>query len=256
MVTTSNQSLIALPAFMRFLSTYPDPQEVCEALLSGPLAHFDAKSVNMFLTTPTNTYKIVGTTGITAPLVPRYMEMSRALHTPLNEAVLEGEIVTTSILKQLDDYPSLAIDRTIWEDVANTAGDLRIDTIPIVSNGKSIGAYDMFAEGVEPSRKDYAFLSSLGHLLGVWATHPYTENSLESEFTLNSDEVSFILNERQLHILELVEQGRSNSAIALILGYSQSTVKQELQRAMRVLRTNERSEAAKRARELGLHPAE
>ena len=253
MFTTSNQSLIALPAFMRFISTYPDPQEVCEALMGGPLAHFNAKSVNMFLATEENTYKIVGTTGITAPLVPRYMEMPRTLNTPLNDAIIEGEIVTTSILKQLDDYPSLALDRKIWEDVAKTAGDLRIDTIPIVSNGKSIGAYDMFSEGAEPGRKDYAFLSALGHLLGVWATHPYTENSLESSFALNSDEVSFNLNERQLHILELVEQGRSNSAIAVILGYSQSTVKQELQRAMRVLRTNERSEAAKRARELGLH---
>ena len=92
MFTTSNQSLIALPAFMRFISTYPDPQEVCEALMGGPLAHFNAKSVNMFLATEENTYKIVGTTGITAPLVPRYMEMPRTLNTPLNDAVIEGEI--------------------------------------------------------------------------------------------------------------------------------------------------------------------
>ena len=256
MVTTSNQSLIALPAFMRFLSTYPDPQEVCESLISGPLAHFDAKSVNMFLTTEENTFKIVGTTGITAPLVPRYIEMPRTLNTPLSNAVLEGEIVTTSILKQLDDYPSLALDRAIWEDVAKTSGNLQIDTIPIVSNGRSIGAFDMFSEATAVSRKDYAFLSALGHMLGIWATHPFTESGLEANFAPNANDVSFNLNERQLNILELVEQGRSNSAIAVILGYSQSTVKQELQRAMRVLRTNERSEAAKRARELGLHPAE
>ena len=95
MVTTSNQSLIAIPAFMRFISTYPDPQEVCEALISGPLAHFNAKSVNMFLATPANTFKIVGTIGITAPLVPRYIELPRTLNTPLNDAVIEGETGVT-----------------------------------------------------------------------------------------------------------------------------------------------------------------
>jgi DNA-binding NarL/FixJ family response regulator len=35
------------------------------------------------------------------------------------------------------------------------------------------------------------------------------------------------------------------------LGYSQSTVKQELQKAMKVLRVSERQEAATRAKELG-----
>lgn len=237
---------------MRFMSTFPDPQEICEALLAGPLANFQAKSVNMFLKTQNNTFKIAGTTGITAPLVPRYTEFSGALVTPVQVCVSESEIVTTTMLRQLDEYPSLGVDRDMWERVINVEGDLRVDTIPIISNGKAIGAFDMFSDGPEPSRKDYTFLEALGHLLGVWATHPLTDNGLDSHFTPNSDEFAFMLNERQLQILELVDAGRSNAAIATILGYSQSTVKQELQRSMRVLRTNERQEAARLARELGL----
>ncbi len=255
MLEANYSSRPSLPSFMRFISSYPDPQEVCEVLLDGPLAVFSAKSVNMFFKTQHETFRIAGTTGITAPLVPRYAEFSSALVTPVREAITDCEIITTTMLKQLDDYPSLGVDRTLWEEVAQVEGDLRIDTIPIVSNGKAIGAFDMFCDGDEPTRKDYAYVGALGYFLGVWATHPFTDDGSDPQLFTDPTEVSFMLNQRQLRILELVEQGRSNSAIAVILGYSQSTVKQELQRSMRVLRTNERSEAAKRARELGLHSA-
>jgi IS30 family transposase len=46
--------------------------------------------------------------------------------------------------------------------------------------------------------------------------------------------------------------GKSNSAIAYRLGYSQSTVKQELQRISRRLKAANRNEAVTRAIELNL----
>jgi len=53
-------------------------------------------------------------------------------------------------------------------------------------------------------------------------------------------------------ILRLVELGKSNASIAMALGYSASTVKAEMQKALRALKVNDRVAAAKRARDLGL----
>ena len=63
------------------------------------------------------------------------------------------------------------------------------------------------------------------------------------------------LTPRQIEILELVQQGKSNTYISALLGFSQSTVKQELQRVMKLLRVNDRSAAVTRANELQLIPA-
>jgi DNA-binding NarL/FixJ family response regulator len=60
------------------------------------------------------------------------------------------------------------------------------------------------------------------------------------------------VTERQKQILRLVEVGKSNTGIALALGYSVSTIKQELQRVMRAMGVSDRTEAAARARSLGL----
>jgi len=253
-IDTRGISVLALPAFLRFLSTYPEPQEVCDALMAGPLANFMAKSVNMVLKTANDTFKTVAATGMAAPLVPRYQEFSCSLSTPVSHAVREAEIVSTTMLGQFERYTDLVIDRLIWEEVAKTTGDLMIETVPIVSNGTVLGAYVVFHESeLTLSRTDFSMLGGIGHLLGVWATHPLTETNLEANLPVFSDELAFMLNERQLQVLELVELGRSNSAIGVILGYSQSTVKQDLHRAMRVLRANDRIEAAQRARDLGLH---
>jgi len=239
---------------MRFLSTYPEPQEVCDALLSGAFMSFGAQSVNIILTTPHATYKVVGATGISLPIVPRYQEFSALLNTAVKHAVHEAEIITTSLLGQITAYPALEIDRPIWEELANATGDLGLEIVPIVSNGMAIGAFTLFRDpSIALSRADYSMLSGIGHLLGIWATHPLTESNLETNIALPSNEIAFMLNDRQLQVLELVELGRSNAAIGVILGYSQSTVKQDLQRAMRVLRASDRTEAAQRARDLGLH---
>ncbi|CAB4892993.1 MAG: hypothetical protein F2923_00485 [Actinobacteria bacterium] len=252
-VETRGISVSALPAFLRFLSTYPEPQEVCDVLMAGPLSSILAQSVNMVLKTTNDTFKTVAATGMAAPLVPRYQEFSCSLSTPVSHAVREAEIVSTRMLDQFDRYTDLEIDRSMWEEVSRVTGDLMIETVPIVSNGTVLGVYVVFHDPeLVLSRADFSMLSGIGHLLGVWATHPLTETNLDASLPAFSDELAFMLNERQLQVLELVELGRSNSAIGVILGYSQSTVKQDLQRAMRVLRASDRIEAAQRARELGL----
>lgn len=60
------------------------------------------------------------------------------------------------------------------------------------------------------------------------------------------------LSQRQREVLGLVAEGKSNKEIARLLAVAPSTVKSHLETAMRLLDTANRTQAALRARELGL----
>jgi len=58
------------------------------------------------------------------------------------------------------------------------------------------------------------------------------------------------LTDRQKRILALAAQGKSTSSIAARLGFSESTVKQDIRRAVSALGVTNRQQAIRRAQEL------
>ena len=60
------------------------------------------------------------------------------------------------------------------------------------------------------------------------------------------------LTSRQLRVLELMSLGKTNIAIAEIIGYSESTVRQETMAIYRILGVHDRNDACKVAYELGI----
>jgi DNA-binding CsgD family transcriptional regulator len=60
------------------------------------------------------------------------------------------------------------------------------------------------------------------------------------------------LTSRQLRVLELMSIGKTNIAIAEIIGYSESTVRQETMAIYRILGVHDRNDACKVAYELGI----
>ena len=91
-------------------------------------------------------------------------------------------------------------------------------------------------------------LRAVSSALGLWMHHP------DKGLFVDDAPADAALTDRQVRILRLVAAGRSNAAIAAYLGYSPSTVKQELQRVRVLLETVDRDASARRARELGLLP--
>lgn len=63
---------------------------------------------------------------------------------------------------------------------------------------------------------------------------------------------SHSLTSRQLRVLELMAIGKTNIAIAEIIGYSESTVRQETMAIFRILGVHDRNDACKVAYELGI----
>ena len=118
---------------------------------------------------------------------------------------------------------------------------------PIMHAGTAIGAVSFVcARGVTWGPAELATLSAVGNALGMWLTHP--DSGLPSADPRDRP----VLTARQGRILALADGGATNAAIAAALGYSESTVKQDLHRAMRALGAPSRAAAVSRARDLGL----
>jgi len=85
--------------------------------------------------------------------------------------------------------------------------------------------------------------------VALWMSH---QKSGVLGFDNKSSSSGLWLTPRQAEILKLVNEGRSNSAISAHLGFSESTVKQELQRITKRLHVNSRTDAVTKALELNL----
>ena len=118
-------------------------------------------------------------------------------------------------------------------------------SVPIIVQGRAVGGYG-FACGADRAwtSLDLALLSTLAHALGLWLAHP--SSGLVATAGPAVDTVP--LTPRQAAVLALVVEGRSTAAIGSALGYSESTVKQEISRLLRAFGVTDRTQLAERAR--------
>ena len=120
-------------------------------------------------------------------------------------------------------------------------------------NGIAVGAYTAFLpEKYALNNIDHAVYAGIGSLLGMWMTHKDHVRLLRPMDFEFVDDLPIQLTERQISILSLIADGRSVSSITQVLGYSPSTIRQEIQRAMKILRVTDRADAVLKARDLGL----
>ena len=104
---------------------------------------------------------------------------------------------------------------------------------------------------------DYAFMEGMCAAVALWQ-HINMLN--ESLWLAQSQNTQFRrrprgLKERQVQVLELLAEGKSNASIAKSLGFSLSTVKADVQMLLELLGAKTRSDAVERAMLAGLIPA-
>ena len=242
-----------LPQLLRFLSALPNPDAVARALSLGPLAPLDFGATGI-VRVAGETLEVLGTYGYTQEEIDRYFRMPIGVPTPFTRAVQHSEVLVDEMDALLDDFDALRMDEDLWKGIMERFGNGHVVSAPIVLQGTVIGAFG----GITRSKRtwsslDFALFDGLSAALGLWMTNPLTQLPTPDRLaTHHSDTIH--LTDRQMRILMLVESGRSNTSIAQLLGYSVSTIKQELQRAMRATRASDRLQAARRARELHLLP--
>ena len=216
------EPLGALPAFLAVLTTNPTGSEVASALVSGPLAPFGADAAHVARYDGTGLV-VVGRAGRSLGETGGSSRFPRDEVLPSTRALLEH-------LSIIGDGGALS----------------GVVAFPLVASGTAVGVVEFECREQRTwSSLDFGLLDALGAAIGMWLTATVSDAN-------GGPADPVLLTSRQRRILTCVLRGRTNAAIASSLGYSNSTVKQDISRAMRHLGTTTRHEAALRAADLGL----
>lgn len=209
-----------MPALVDLLSSRPSPADALRGFIDGPGAH---------LGMPAGV--LVRARGSEVLVLARHGHASATL-------------APTDLMTRTDTWPvcrAVAQAETIADDPSHLA-------TPIISRGRAVGGLALARPSGQPlTSADIAVLEGAGAAVGLWLTHPDAGAQPETPERPAPD-----LTARQLAILRMVAEGRTNAAIGTALGYSPSTIKQELRRLGRALDAGDRRTLVERALRLGL----
>ena len=164
---------------------------------------------------------------------------------PIPDAIRNRKVVWINGLPSWPDkYPSLKDKPAV--DNAKT-----YICFPIEKSGTPVAAFGIFCNSeIEPSAEIEAFLKAIGYVLSL---HLYRSKDSTSNIInlVNQTRVkpavaieSNVITDRQLLILKMMSEGRTNIVISELLGYSESTVRQETIKIFAKLGCSGREEAS------------
>lgn len=163
---------------------------------------------------------------------------------PITDCIKTRKVVWINTLPHWpDEYSGL-------QSIPFTNLDRTFICFPIEKCGTPIAVLGVFcAPVVEPDAEIDAFMRAIGNLfsLHVYRTldTPAAERHLKHKTTLSSpDSHAGNLTERQSLILRMMSEGRTNVSISEMLGYSESTVRQETIKIFAKLGCHGREEAS------------
>ena len=94
--------------------------------------------------------------------------------------------------------------------------------LPIARNNSLFGALTIFSSQImKISKQELEFYSIIANMVVL------RFNALEVSNSLNSNLYKLKLNVREISIIDLIKQGKTNAEIAKLLGYSESTIRQD-----------------------------
>lgn len=243
-----------LAALLHLLAGYPSPEQTLLALIEGPLRPMGAWAGLMWIERDGVLQTIAGykVDGLFDEL---YARLPVQADMPVPLCFRESEVIVAHVRSMGTEFGPLASHQEAWDDFVPDKVTSTLVHIPMVSRGVSLGVVGITCtEAFDLNTLQISFLDGIGAALGLWVTHPATPlpEGLVVPSSEQADVTGVELSQRQRQIVQLIRQSRSNAAIAVQLGCSVSTVKQEIQRIQRRVRASDRTEAATKAIALGL----
>lgn len=242
-----------LTSFLRYLNSHPAPDAIIKALVHGPLAEYGARSGSL-LVKDDDGLAVIADYASPGNLLARYHVLPLSIDIPYTRAFLNGECLINASSEIFDQFPALAIDADLWvaSGLAHSASDFV--SVPIASQGVGIGAFGFVTDTDRDWRpSDFGLLEALAAVLGLWLTHPSSGVRTGAPAPWATDEGETLqLSTRQLAVLQFLAKDKTNDFIAATLGVSVSTVKHDVQRILRALRSPDRRVAVDHAIALGI----
>lgn len=239
-------------SFLQYLTSFPDPDLVAQAVSRGPLAQFGCQRISIW--THLNFQELISIAhhGPDEESMDEYRRIPLTVLTPVTHAFIGSTKVILPVGEVVTQYPGLQHDHSVWSLMEQQTNNGDLAGVPVIANGAPIGAFAFLCDRRNDwNLRNIALLDGLSAAISLWMSHP---QSGALEVPQNSNYAQLALTLRQIEILKLVQLGKSNASISVHLGFSESTIKQELQRVMKRLRVRTREQAVERCLEMQLIP--
>lgn len=248
----SNDRMTALCLFLRTLHEHPPGQAMAEAIALGALRPMGGTAATVHMVLEPDVATMVGSFGLLEPEISKAAYLSLRLPLPTPQAIATGSTFTGTGRELMQRFPLLGLDRPWSMPLVPRLEDRYFFVAPMLRNSVPYGAiFTAMEEPFPQSPEDWAYAKAVQDICSLWGIHEIDAQATRNKLSSGGGS---ILTDRQLRVLELLAQGRTNESIAHALGYSLSTIKADLRILYDLLGDANRLEVVARAKQLGLVP--
>lgn len=250
------ENMAARSAFMRLVTTKPDATSLLHALVRGPFNIYGTFGATLYAPDDAGqALELQGQWGF-GPSLATYASLPLRLSFPLTRAYLTAQPIFSDAAAVDARYPLMTAARDgILAEQGVDARGVTIVAMPLQYQGVAIGACSWWCTHEGPwTWNDYSYIDGTAAILSLWLQlHTYERSLAAAGFARSGIPArTRMLTERQRAVLAMIRDGKSNAAIASALGYSVSTVKNDVQALFTVLGCTRRKELARKAEIAGL----
>ena len=244
--------------FVEFLSNQDHTlDEILTHTVSNILKPLDASSALISQINNENMVEILAQFAISPKIYGKYSAIYDLKDKyPVTDSIRNRNIVWINTLPQWpDEYPALA-------NLSYDSGEKTFICFPIEKCGSPMAVLGIFCKPViHPDAETSSFLKTIGNILSLYIYRnidsPAAMRTIERKVTIEELGIaSKKLTERQRLILRMMSEGRTNLGISELIGYSESTIRQETIKIFALLHCKGREEASKIYTEQLVHTEE
>ena len=265
--TNDNNAFVTFKRFMEFLMSDPTPNSICQHIGLNWPSHPHAVFVGLRLVASDASLVLVGHFGASEEEIQPFAVTSLWEHTPASRAIRERSSI---VLKDRQSIEALdPVDSGKFPDLR------AVIALPLITQFDSIGTLEVaFTEDLPDPESTESFLSLWADALTLhsrtWVVKkngdetPSDDSKVKRKtqslrVVASEDEPDQVdnldereLTRRQHTILQLMSLQFTNRRIALRLGYSESTVRQDTMAIFAFLKVDNRKEAVEQGIVRGL----
>lgn len=232
--------------FAKFISENRDRDmdEILATLVKRTLVDLEVTAAFLSIVNKTNEVQPVSHFGFNTNIADIFTKKVSIFEKyPITDSIRKNELVSIATLPIWGDQYSLL------NNINLPMNEKTFICLPIDLKGSPAGVIGFFAlPSIDLDLTEIAFLEAIIGILSLhilFNTDIFNSNNQRSNIRNNSKSLGGIkdLSERQNLILKLIAEGRTNIAISEILGYSESTIRQESIKIYSRLGCKGRSEA-------------